>query len=135
MEVEKKNASKGVIEVLEGSSGSFIELEAGRERDGIILAIAHRIGRDVEYKVCRVEGPNRTPVVSATLGFQMAHYSPAWNARDGMPPMAAQEPAFAFERRGLEALPFLHVVLTIDATLITLQQKSTARLDSDPTIY
>jgi hypothetical protein len=130
---EKKNASNVVIEVLEGSAGSFVELEAGRERDGIILAIAHRIGRDVEYKVCRVEGPNRTPVLSATLGYQITRYSPAWNARDGLPPAAAQQPDF--ERRGLEEMPFLQVVLTIDATLITLQQKYSARLDSDPTIY
>lgn len=133
MAVEKKNASNVVIEVLEGSAGSFVELEAGRERDGIILAIAHRIGRDVEYKVCRVEGPNRTPVLSATLGYQITRYSPAWNARDGLPPAAAQQPDF--ERRGLEEMPFLQVVLTIDATLITLQQKYSARLDSDPTIY
>jgi hypothetical protein len=133
MAVEKKNASNVVIEVLEGSAGSFVELEAGKERDGIILAIAHRVGRDVEYKVCRVEGPNRTPVVSATLGYQITRYSPAWNARDGLPPAAAQQPDF--ERRGLEEMWFLQVVLMIDATLITLQKKYSARLDSDPTIY
>jgi hypothetical protein len=133
MKAEKKSVSNVVLGVLEGSADSFIELEAGKERDDIILAIAQRIGRDVAYQVCRVEGPNRAVVVSATLGYQITRYSPAWNARDGLPPAAAQQPDF--ERRGLEEMPFLTVVLSIDATLLTLQQKYTARLDSDPTIY
>lgn len=129
MAIAKNDVSNVVLEVLEGAAGSFVEFTAGNEREGIIVAIAHRIGRNVEYKVWRVEGSNRAPVVSAVLGYQVTRYSPAWNSRDGLPPDAVVQAGF--DRVGLEEIPFLQVVLTIDATLLTLQQKYIAHLEAD----